>query len=202
MDPIEELLEFDRENVTAAKAVEERIQQEGLAAGHTINDVRLYRVLMPWVGTKRWDGSAEGFTFAEFETDKGLIGIAEGANSDLDELRAKVLGKNPFDTSIRAEMGLAYWDLSGKIADRPLGRHLHELFALDTPLAARVPMSAYTWYRFPDITGAQCTPGGGAGRRYSCRPTRLLGRGAGAAFYARGRRLPYRVDRRTCRWPF
>ena len=112
MDPIEELLEFDRENVAAAKAVEERIQQEGMAAGHTIRDVRVYRVLMPWVGTKRWDGSAEGFTFAEFETDKGLVGIAEGANSDLDELRAKVLGKNPFDTSIRAEMGLAYWDLS------------------------------------------------------------------------------------------
>ena len=153
MDPIKELLEFDSENVSAAKAVEERIQQEGLAAGHTISDVRVYRVLMPWVGTKRWDGSAEGFTFAEFETDKGLIGIAEGANSDLDELRAKVLGKNPFDTSIRAEMGLAYWDLSGKIADRPLGRHLHELFALETPLAERVPMSAYTWYSFPDING-------------------------------------------------
>jgi hypothetical protein len=153
MDPIEELLEFDRENVAAAKAVEERIQQEGMAAGHTIRDVRVYRVLMPWVGTKRWDGSAEGFTFAEFETDKGLVGIAEGANSDLDELRAKVLGKNPFDTSIRAEMGLAYWDLSGKIADRPLGRHLHELFALQTPLAERVPMSAYTWYSFPDING-------------------------------------------------
>jgi hypothetical protein len=38
MDPIQELLDFDRENVSAAKAVEERIQQEGLAAGHTERD--------------------------------------------------------------------------------------------------------------------------------------------------------------------
>ena len=50
-------------------------------------------------------------------------------------------------------MGLAYWDLIGKIANRPLGQYLHECFALETPLAERVPMSAYTWYRFPDLNG-------------------------------------------------
>ena len=72
MDPIAELAEFDRETVAQAKAVEQRIQAEGFAAGHTIRNVRVFRVLMPWVGTKRWDGSAENFTFAEFETDKGL----------------------------------------------------------------------------------------------------------------------------------
>ena len=105
MDPIAELAEFDRETVAQAKAVEQRIQAEGFAAGHTIRDVRVFRVLMPWVGTKRWDGSAESFTFAEFETDKGLIGIAEGANADAEELKGKVLGKNPFDPSIRADMG-------------------------------------------------------------------------------------------------
>ncbi|MYF93755.1 MAG: hypothetical protein F4184_17360, partial [Gemmatimonadetes bacterium] len=153
MDPIAELAEFDRETVAQAKAVEQLIQAEGFAAGHTIRDVRVFRVLMPWVGTKRWDGSAESFTFAEFETDKGLIGIAEGANADAEELKGKVLGKNPFDPSIRADMGLAYWDLSGKIADLPLGQYLHELFALETPLAERVPMSAYTWYSFPDLNG-------------------------------------------------
>ena len=97
MDPIAELAEFDRETVAQAKAVEQRIQAEGLAAGHTIRDVRVFRVLMPWVGTKRWDGSAESFTFAEFETDKGLVGIAEGANADAEELKGNVLGKNPFD---------------------------------------------------------------------------------------------------------
>ena len=153
MDPIAELAEFDRETVAQAKAVEQRIQAEGLAAGHTIRDVRVFRVLMPWVGTKRWDGSAENFTFAEFETDKDLVGIAEGTNADAEELKGKVLGKNPFDPSIRADMGLAYWDLSGKIADRPLGQYLHECFALETPLAERVPISAYTWYRFPDLNG-------------------------------------------------
>ena len=153
MDPIAELAEFDRETVAQAKAVEQQIQAEGFAAGHIIRDVRVFRVLMPWVGTKRWDGSAEGFTFAEFETDKGLVGIAEGANSDAEELKSKVLGKNPFDPHIRADMGLAYWDLIGKIANRPLGQYLHELFALETPLTERVPMSAYTWYSFPDLNG-------------------------------------------------
>ena len=153
MDPIEELVAFDRENVAQIKAVERRIQEEGFAAGHTIRDVRVFRVLMPWVGTKRWDGSAERFSFAEFETDKGLVGIAEGTNSDLEELQARALGKNPFDTQLRAEMGLAYWDLIGKIADKPVGQYLHELFGLETPLAERVPMSAYTWYSFPDLNG-------------------------------------------------
>ena len=137
MDPIEELVAFDRENVAQIKAVERRIQEEGFAAGHTIRDVRVFRVLRPWVGTKRWDGSAEGFSFAEVETDKGLVGIAEGTNSDLEELQARALGKNPFDAQLRAEMGLAYWDLIGKIADKPVGQYLHELFGLETPLAER-----------------------------------------------------------------
>ena len=124
-----------------------------MAAGHAIRDVRFYRVLMPWVGTKRWDGSAEGFTFAEFETDQGLVGIAEGANSEVDALKAKVMGKNSFDPAICSDMGLAYWDLAGKIAGKPLGRYLHELFELPTPLSERVPISAYTWYSFPDLNG-------------------------------------------------
>ena len=40
--------------------------------------------------------------------EQGLVGIAEGANADAEELKGKVLGKNPFDPSIRADMGLAY----------------------------------------------------------------------------------------------
>ena len=63
--------------------------------GLKITDVRTYRVLMPWRGTKRWDGSAEGFSFAEFETDQGLVGVAEGLSSEADALRSLVLGKNP-----------------------------------------------------------------------------------------------------------
>ena len=74
-------------------------------------------------------------------------------NSDLEELQARALGKNSFDAQLRAEMGLAYWDLIGKIADKPVGQYLHELFGLETPLAERVPMSAYTWYSFPDLNG-------------------------------------------------
>lgn len=130
-----------------------RIQQDGYAAGHILRDVRIHRVLMPWTGTKRWDGSAESFTFAEFETDQGLVGISEGASSELAELKKEVLGKNPFDPSIRAAMGLAYWDFAGKLAGKPLGRYLHDLFEQPVPLAERIPMSAYNWYRFADLNG-------------------------------------------------
>ena len=42
MDPIAELAEFDRETVAQAKAVEQRIQAEGLAAGYIIRDVRVF----------------------------------------------------------------------------------------------------------------------------------------------------------------
>ena len=96
MDPIAELAEFDRETVAQAQAVEQRIQAEGLAAGHTIRDVRVFRVLMPWVGTKRWDGSAESFTFAEFETDKGLVGIAEGSQCGRRRAKEQSPGQKSF----------------------------------------------------------------------------------------------------------
>ena len=170
MDPIAELAEFDREIVAQAKAVEQRIQAESFAAGHTIRDVRVFRVLMPWVGTKRWNGSAESFTFAEFETDKGLVCIAEGANADAEELKGKVLGKNPFDPSIRADMGLAYWDLIGKIADRPLGQYLHELFALD--------LDALRRWQPADISAPDAYAGPLALKRYYD-AARFLGMGIG-----------------------
>ncbi len=149
----EHIAAFDRQSVAAIKARQAAIDAAGLAAGHRIRDVRTWRVLMPWTGTKRWDGSAETFTFAEFTTDQGLIAIAEGSPDDAG-LRERVLGKNPFDPAIRADLGLAYWDFVGKLANKPLYRYLRDVFELDTPEATRVPIAAYTWARFPDIHGA------------------------------------------------
>ena len=153
MYPVDEIAAFDRTAQAAALSAGRRAQEEGLAAGHIIRQVRVHRVLMPWTGTKRWDGSAETFTFAEFETDQGLVGISEGASDDEEGLAEKVVGKNPFDPAIRADMGLAYWDLAGKIAGQPLGFYLHDLCQVQAPLAERIPLSAYTWYRFADLDG-------------------------------------------------
>ena len=144
---------FDQESVADIKARQNYINSSGHAAGLKITDVRTYRVLMPWRGTKRWDGSAESFSFAEFETDQGLVGVAEGVSGEDLVLRSNVLGRNPFDPEIRGFMGLAYWDFVGKIAGKPLYQHLRDVFDLDTPVVTKIPIAAYTWYRFPDING-------------------------------------------------
>ena len=153
MYEIEAIANFDRDLVKDIKDRQDYINTRGHDAGHKIKNVRTYRVLMPWRGTKRWDGSAEGFSFAEFETDQGLVGIAEGIACEGEELRAHTLGKNPFDPEIRGLLGLAYWDLVGKIASKPLYQYLRDVFDLDTPVVTKIPIAAYTWYRFPDING-------------------------------------------------
>ncbi len=153
MYDVDAIAAFDREAVADIKARQGYINAGGYAAGLKITDVRTYRVLMPWRGTKRWDGSAEGFSFAEFETDQGLVGVAEGVSGGADELRPQVLGRNPFDPEIRGLLGLAYWDFAGKIAGKPLYQYLRDVFDLDTPVVTKVPIAAYTWYRFPDVHG-------------------------------------------------
>lgn len=154
MYDVDAIAAHDREVVADIRRRQALINDNGHAAGHRIRDVRLYRVMMPWTGTKRWDGSAETFSFAEFETDQGLVGIAEGVSADsTEELKGRVLDRNPFDPEIRADLGLAYWDFVGKIAGQPLYRTLRDVFELDTPVVDRVPMAAYTWYRFPDPDG-------------------------------------------------
>ncbi len=144
---------YDHQVVADIKERQGYINETGRAADHVIRNVRCYRVLMPWTGTKRWDGSAEGFSFAEFETDQGLVGIAEGISGEEAELSDRVSGKNVFDPSIRGDLGLAYWDFAGKIAGKPLFRYFRDVFDLDTPEVTHVPTAAYTWYRFPDIHG-------------------------------------------------
>lgn len=149
---IDAIAAYDHQVLANIKERQAYINETGRAAGHRIREVRGYRVLMPWTGTKRWDGSAESFSFAEFETDQGLVGVAEGVSVD-DALKERVVGKNPFDPAVRGDIGLAYWDLVGKIAGKPLYRYLREVFEMDTPEVTHVPMAAYTWYRFPTVEG-------------------------------------------------
>jgi len=152
MHETDAIAEFDRRSVAAIKQQQARIQEIGRAARLRIRDVRTWRVLMPWTGTKRWDGSAETFTFAEFVTDQGLTAVAEGVPDD-PGLRDRVLGGDPFDPRLRADLGLAYWDFFGKLTGKPLHQALRELFELDIPVVTRIPTAAYTWRRFPDLHG-------------------------------------------------
>ncbi len=106
MYDVDAIAAFDRETVADIKARQGHINASGHAAGLKITGVRTYRVLMPWRGTKRWDGSAEGFSFAEFETDQGLVGVAEGVSDENPmNCRSQVLGRNPFDPDIRGLLG-------------------------------------------------------------------------------------------------
>jgi glucarate dehydratase len=150
--PVAEIAEFDRRTVADIRRRQALIDDVGRAARLRIRDVRTWRVLMPWTGTKRWDGSAETFTFAEFITDQGLSAISEGSPDD-PGLRDRVVGADPFDPRLRADLGLAYWDFFGKVVDKPLHRALRDVFELDVPTVERVPMAAYTWRRFPDLHG-------------------------------------------------
>ncbi len=148
----EHIVAYDQQVVADIKSRQAAINAFGYAANLRIRDVRTWRVLMPWIGTKRWDGSAETFSFAEFITDQGLSAIAEGSPDD-PGLKERVVGKNPFDPGVRADLGLAYWDFVGKLAGKPLYRYLRDVFELESPEVTRIPMAAYTWYRFPDIHG-------------------------------------------------
>ncbi|MEE2659631.1 MAG: mandelate racemase/muconate lactonizing enzyme family protein [Candidatus Latescibacterota bacterium] len=86
-------------------------------------------------------------------TDQGLVGLCGYADSDADALRARVLGKNPFDPEVRADVGMAYWDLAAKLAELPLCRYLARIFESAVEPASHVPTAAYTWARFPDLDG-------------------------------------------------
>ena len=70
MHDVDAIAAHDRQVVADIRRRQIDINETGLAAGHRIRDLRLYRVMMPWTGTKRWDGSAVTFSFAEFESDQ------------------------------------------------------------------------------------------------------------------------------------
>ena len=84
MYDVDAIAAYDQQVVADIKERQGYINASNRAADLKIIDVRTYRVLMPWRGTKRWDGSAEGFSFAAFETDQGIVGIAEGVGGDDD----------------------------------------------------------------------------------------------------------------------
>ncbi len=160
MDYIDEVEAFDCELVADLKAGQARILEEGLAANLVIRDVRTWPVIMPWTGTKRWDESAVHFCFGEFETDQGLVGLCDRAPGDLEALKERTVGRNPFDPAIRADLGSAYWDLAGKVAGKPLFRYLRDVFELEEPAVqgvpvdySHIPVASYTWARFPDVNG-------------------------------------------------
>jgi glucarate dehydratase len=150
---VDQIAEYDRHVVAETKQAQARIEAEGRAASLAIRDVRVHRVLMPWMGTKRWDGSAEEIHLIEFETDGGLVGIGEDPVADAEALRARMIGGDPFDPALRRHLGLAYWDFVGKVAGKSLSQYLREVFAVDAPEVERIPMAAYTWIRFPDLEG-------------------------------------------------
>jgi len=154
---LSEVKEFDAKNVASIGEKQQQIDEEVRQINLKIADVKAYRVLMPWLGTKRDDASAESFTFLEFHTDKGLVGYKESggilSEDGLKNLKEKVVGKSPFDSTIRRDIGTAYWDIVGKVMEKPLHEYLSSIFEQTPPYRKMVPVAAYTWQRFPDLNG-------------------------------------------------
>lgn len=152
-----EVKEFDAQLVSSIKEKQRQIDEEVRRFNLEITDVKAYSILMPWLGTKRDDASAQSFTFYEFHTDKGLVGLREngGALSEdsLKNLKDRVVGKSPFDESIRQDVGTAYWDIVGKVMEKPLHEYLSSVFEQPPPYRKMIPVAAYTWHRFPDLDG-------------------------------------------------
>ena len=155
------LRDHDTERVAAMRALESAIDEDTAQSPLRIVDARSHPVLMPWIGSKRDDGVAEQFTFTEFVTDAGLVGVDERGGirspSEAEGLRERVVGKSPFDPSIRHELGIAYWDFVGKVAGQPLYRYLIDLHQQVNgeriPAWDWIPFAPYTWHRFPDLDG-------------------------------------------------
>ena len=150
--------QFDNELVMGIKQKQVEIDETVAKSPQTITEVRSHRVLMPWRGTKHGTTSAT-FVLVEFRTSAGLLGLDEvmgGALStegDVDDLRKRVVGKSSFDPAVRKDLGIAYWDLVGKVVEQPLHMYLADLFALDGKRRKRVPFAAYTWARYADLEG-------------------------------------------------
>ena len=150
--------EFDNELVAQIKQKQTEIDEEMAKAPQRICDVKLHPVLMPFQGTKHGTTSAS-FVLYEFQTDAGLTGLGERQAQRIPDgaepaaLRERVVGKSPFDPGIRADLGIAYWDLVGKVAGKPLHEYLSDLFQKKGERRRRVPLAAYTWARYPDMDG-------------------------------------------------
>jgi len=154
---LSEVKEFDAKNVASIREKQQQIDEEVRQINVKIADVKAYRVLMPWLGTKRDDASAQSFTFLEFHTNRGLVGYKESggilSKDGLKNLKEKVVGKCPFDDAIRQDIGMAYWDIVGKVMEKPLHEYLSSIFEQTPPYRKMVPVAAYTWHRFPDLNG-------------------------------------------------
>lgn len=142
-----------------------RLYQEKLCdwiAPHrlTFDQARVHKVLIPTVGvyTPGWQAlPAISWVFVELATKEGLTGTGEWsvgldnrARTCLDRLNSKP-GQNLLSLDLEEPLFMAWWDLVGKVLNKPLYRLWGELFERPFEPPKRVPMAAYTWQRFPDM---------------------------------------------------
>lgn len=149
--------EFDNALVAQIKEKQALIDEALRGVPARITDVRAHYILMPWQGTKHGTSHAV-FVVLEVHTDTGLVGLDErmaGAlpQESVEALRARLVGRSPWDEAVREDLGAAYWDLVGKAMDKPLHVYLSELFGEPDTQRKRIPFAAYTWARYPGIDG-------------------------------------------------
>ena len=128
----------------------------------TLRQARVHKVLIPMVGvyTPGWQAlPAVSWEFIELVTDQGLIGTGEWS-VNLDDKARNCLadlennpGRNLLDIDLEEPLYMAWWDLVGKVLQKPLHVLWGELFETEITPPHQVPMAAYTWQRFPNQEG-------------------------------------------------
>ena len=129
----------------------------------TLREARVHRVLIPMIGvyTPGWQAlPAWSWDFVELVTNEGPVGVGEWSVG-LDPLARGALARlrqAPETDLLSAEfevaLGMAWWDLVGKVLDRPLHSLWAEMFEVGFEVPTRVPLAAYSWPRFPGLDGS------------------------------------------------
>ncbi len=128
----------------------------------TLAEARVHKVLIPMVGvyTPGWQAlPAVSWEFIELVTNEGLIGTGEWSVNLDDQARNCLLQlaneptRNLLSPDLEEPLFMAWWDLVGQVLGKPLHQLWGELFEVDFSPPQHVPMAAYTWQRFPDLSG-------------------------------------------------
>ena len=128
----------------------------------TLREARVHRVLIPMIGvyTPGWQAlPAWSWEFVELVTNEGPVGVGEWSVG-LDPLARDALARlrqapetDLLSPEFEVPLGMAWWDLVGKVLDKPLHLLWAQIFEIGFASPTRVPLAAYSWPRFSDRDG-------------------------------------------------
>lgn len=140
-----------------------RARLRDLLAGRrlTLAAAETHRVLIPMEGlyTPGFQAlPAWCWELVELRSEEGPCGVGEWSVRLDEPARAAIARLEPgadlLDLALEPALGMAWWDLVGRLLERPLHRLWAELFELAHEPPDRVPLAAYSWQRMPAADGS------------------------------------------------